>query len=267
MNKTTRALLTGIVATALTAIGLAAPAPASEAEATVWYLAIGDSVSKGLQPGLGIDPDGGFTGQVLDHLQASDDKYKQRNLACHITETSAEMIHGGDCAYEEGSQLAQALVFLRAHADTTGVVTLTIGGNDISPCLGAGDLTAIQVCIGQRLQQLATNLSRMLHDVHQAAPNATVVVGNYYNPYVIHPTMGALTVQAASALNSVIAQVAGAYGDSVADVAHEFHSAPEYSVAEAQGWICLHTYMCAIGNIHPRDSGYDLLAAAFIAKL
>ena len=101
MNKTTRALLTVIVATALTAIGLAAPAQASEAEATVWYLAIGDSVSKGLQPGLGIDPDGGFTGQVLDHLQASDDKYKQRNLACHITETSAEMINGGDCFYAE----------------------------------------------------------------------------------------------------------------------------------------------------------------------
>jgi len=267
MNTRIRTVLAALAVAVLAGTGFAAPARASDSEATVWYLAIGDSVSKGLQPGLGIDPDGGFTGQVLDHLQASDDKYKQRNLACHVTETSAEMISGGDCAYEEGSQLAQALVFLRAHSDTTGVVTLTIGGNDISPCLGAGDVTAIQVCIGQRLQQLAANLSRILHDVHEAAPSAIVVVGNYYNPYVIHPTMGALSVQAASALNSVIAQVAVAYGDPVADVAHEFHSAPEYPIAEAQGWICLRTYMCAMGNIHPRDSGYDLFAAAFIAKL
>ena len=267
MNTKLRAALAALSAAALTAIGLAAPTQAAGTEATAWYLAIGDSVSKGLQPGLGIDPDGGLTGQVLDHLQASNDKYKQRNLACHVTETSADMIHGGDCAYEEGSQLAQAVVFLRAHSDTTGVVTLTIGGNDVSPCLGAGDLTAIQVCIGQRLQQLAANLSRILHAVHEAAPNAIVIVGNYYNPYVIHPTLGALTVQAASALNAVIAQVAGAYGDPVADVAHEFHSAPEYPIAEAQAWVCQHTWMCAIGNIHPRSSGYDLLADAFIAKL
>jgi len=267
MNTKLRTGLAALVAAALTTIGLTTPSQAAETESTAWYLAIGDSVSKGLQPGLGIDPDGGFTGQVLDHLQASNDKYKQRNLACHVTETSIEMINGGDCPYEEGSQLAQALVFLRAHSDTTGVVSLTIGGNDVSPCLGAGDVAAIQVCIGQRLQQLAANLSRILHDVHEAAPNAMVVVGNYYNPYVIHPTMGALSVQAASALNSVIAQVAGAYGDPVADVAHEFHSAPEYPIAEAQAWVCQQTYMCAIGNIHPRNSGYDLLAAAFITQL
>src|SRR5262249_38952751 len=111
-------------------------AGAAEADhAQKWYLALGDSVSTGLQPGTGTDRTGAFTGAVLDHLRQSAPKTSLRNLACEVTETSSEMISGGDCTYEEGSQLAQALVFLRAHSETTGLVTLTIGGNDLTPCL------------------------------------------------------------------------------------------------------------------------------------
>lgn len=254
---------------ALVAAGtLAPPAHAVAEPATPWYLAIGDSVSKGLQPGTGIDPDGAFTGQVLGHLQASNDKFKQRNLACHVTETSGDMINGGDCVYEEGSQLAQALVFLRAHSDTTGVITLTIGGNDLSECVRAGgSMPVITACATTALGGVATNLSRILHDLHAAAPNATIIVGNYYNPFVVHPTLGGPSVALVTALNNVIAGVAGAYGDPVADVAGAFHSAPAYPLPEAQAYVCTYTWMCRIGNIHPNDGGYDLMADAFIARL
>src|SRR5262245_65144181 len=87
-----------------------APAPAGETSARHWYLAVGDSVSTGLQPGSGTDRDGAFTGALLSPIQHDEPQTGLRNLACEVTETSTDMINGGDCSYEEGSQLAQALV-------------------------------------------------------------------------------------------------------------------------------------------------------------
>jgi len=263
----------GISGLALVVAGIGAMSTSARAATdnpTPWYLAIGDSVSAGLQPGLGVDRDGGFTGRVLAHVQAGDGKYKQRNLACEMTETSSEMLTGGDCTYEEGSQFAQALVFLKAHSDTTGLVTLTIGGNDIRPCISRPSVAEIQACVVQELPRVAANLSSMLRQIHAAAPGARVVVGNYYNPYIVHPQLGALSAVLAGALNSTIAQVATAYGDPVADVAAAFNSydgdgTPSLQLAQAT--ICQNTWMCSIGNIHPNDSGYLLYADAFIAEL
>jgi lysophospholipase L1-like esterase len=234
-----------------------------------WYLAIGDSVSAGLQPGTGTDRNGGFTGAVLDRARQDMPKTTLRNLACEVTENSGEMIHGGDCAYEEGSQLAQALVFLRAHSGTVSLVTLTIGGNDITPCL-ARPQGEIQACVTERLHTMGTNLAFILREVHAAAPGARVVVGNYYNPYVVHPTLGTLSAGAQQALNEVIAQVATGHGDPVADVSSAFSSYEvdgTPSLEQARATICATTWMCSLGNIHPNQAGYALYARAFIAEL
>jgi len=234
-----------------------------------WYLAIGDSVSAGLQPGIGTDRDGGFTGPVLETVEQDTPKTGLRNLACEVTETSAEMIHGGDCVYEEGSQLAQALVFLRAHSENVGLVTLTIGGNDITPCLSRPQLE-IQACVADKLSGVGANLNRILREIHAAAPGARVVVGNYYNPYIIHPTLGTLSAVAQQALNHVIGQVAAGYGDPVADVSAAFSSYDgdgDPSLAQARATICANTWMCSLGNIHPNDAGYALFAQAFREKL
>jgi lysophospholipase L1-like esterase len=263
-----------IVATAVAVLTLAATVPAhadaGEPEATHWYLAIGDSVSAGLQPGTGVDRSGAFTGGVLAHLQQTAPKTRLRNLACEVTETSPELIAGGDCTYEEGSQLAQGLVFLRAHSETTDLVTITIGGNDITPCLARPTVAEIQACVAVRLNALAGNLSHILREVRAAAPHARVVVGNYYNPYIVHPTFGPLSAGLAGALNHVITQVATGYGAPVADVAGAFDSYDgdgTPSLALARATICGNTWMCTLGNIHPNDAGYRLYAGAFIARL
>lgn len=109
--------------------------PPGVASATGWYLGLGDSVAAGYQPGAPFDLTGGYVGDVLDAVRADAPKTKLRNLACP-GEDSTEMISGGGaCTYDQGSQLAQALVFLRAHTDTTRLITLTMGANDVTPCL------------------------------------------------------------------------------------------------------------------------------------
>lgn len=261
------AIVLATVAATAVATGPALADPGDNA--TQWYLALGDSVSAGLQPGTGTDRTGAFTGQVLAAVQQDAPKTGLRNLACEESETSPEMISGGDCSYEEGSQLAQALVFLRAHSETTGLITLTIGGNDVKPCLSSAP-AAIQTCVAGKLAHLQANLSFILREIHAAAPQARVVIGNYYNPYIVHPSLGVLTAGAQQALNRVIAGVAAAYGDPVADVSAAFGSYDgdgDPSLESARAMICENTWMCSLGNIHPNDAGYTLYAQAFIARL
>lgn len=262
MRHTSRRTLAALFTSILLVLGAGLGNPASaEDSSTTWYLALGDSLAAGRGLGAGdIGP--GYAGQVLTASRAADPKVRLRNLACFQDETSSSMINGNpSCRYDEGSQFKQALVFLKAHKDDTTLVTLTMGANDVTPCLREADP---RPCVEQKLQVLAGNLSYMLGEIRAAAPHARVVVGNFYNPYVVHPTLGPLTTQLQQALNEqVIRPVSTGYGARVADVAGAFHS---YD-SQAASYICSLTYMCSNGDIHPRPGGYDLISSAFIAQL
>lgn len=236
------------------------PPPGAE-KAMGWYVALGDSLAAGYQPGAGDDKDGGYVGRVLTAEQAIAPKTKLVNLACS-GETSTTLVNGGRCEYELGSQLAEAVDFLSAHKFTTRLVTVTIGANDVTPCLSAPDRNA---CVTQRLQALAGNLQQTLSKVHAAAPDAQIVVTNYYNPYLAlwfsDPTLAAITTQLQVALNNTIAAVTAPYG-TTADVATAFQSfttTPVNGVPTNVGVICSLTWMCARSDIHANDAGYAVI--------
>jgi hypothetical protein len=137
-----------VVVTVLALVGLTAPGaaaqgrpsatppppPAAAANATGWYLALGDSLAAGYQPGQGDDKTGGYVGGVLDAVRTSTPKTRLVNVACS-GETVVTMVVGGRCAYDEGTQLAQAVEFLHAHSRTTRLVTIDIGANDVQRCV------------------------------------------------------------------------------------------------------------------------------------
>lgn len=264
-----RSILVTAVTLATSASLLAATGPSYAGPpppATGWYLALGDSVAAGYQPGTGADLEGGYADNVLDHLR-DDEKTQLRNLACP-GETSAGLVGGGGpCAYEEGSQLDQALVFLRAHDDQVRLVTISIGANDVTPCLGR-PAAEIQACVGQRLQQVAANLGATIDAVHAAAPDAQVVVTEYHNPFIVVGALAELSATFHAVLLQVLNQVALAHDAEVAGVAAAFLSYPTWgSLSVAQATICATTWMCSVGDIHPNDAGYDLYADAVIAEL
>lgn len=123
--------LVGAVLAAMTLIGSAGAAeaeggPPEAPRATGWYLALGDSLAAGYQPGAGDERDGGYVGDVLATVQESAPKTKLVNLACSGA-TTVSMVAGDRCAYEEGTQLAQAVEFLHAHGRNTRLVTLDVG--------------------------------------------------------------------------------------------------------------------------------------------
>lgn len=237
--------------------------------ATGWYVALGDSLAAGYQPNAGDDRTGGYVGKVLVAEQRMARKTKLRNLACS-GETSTTLVNGGRCDYVKGNQLDQALAFMRAHKRTTRLVTLTIGANDVTPCLSAADQNA---CVQQRLAVLGANLQTSLSKIHAAAPNARIVVTNYYNPYLalyfVNPALAQQTSGLQVALNNTIASVTARYGTTV-DVASAFQSYDTTVVGGVPtnvGVICQLTWMCLLNDIHANDDGYALIGATVAAAL
>ena len=191
---------------------------------------MGDSLAAGYQPGQGDDKTGGYVGGVLDAVRTSTPKTKLVNVACS-GETVVTMVNGGRCAYDEGTQLAQAVEFLHAHRRTTRLVTIDIGANDVQRCVSRSPLGIDLACIQQGLGDVQRLLPQVLAQLHAAAPDAHIVVLNYYNPFLAAYLTGAAgqalaqqSVALQAALNAILAGSAATVGADVADVSTAFRS-------------------------------------------
>lgn len=248
------------------------------AKATSWYLALGDSLAAGYQPGVGDDRAGGYVGGVLDALQDTSPKAKLRNISCSGATTTSLM--GTDrCTYEAGSQLAEGVEFLEAHKAKVDLVTIDIGANDVTPCARpVVDVT----CALAALATVERNLTATLAQLRAATgPDTQIVVLNYYNPFLAAWLTGPSGQQVAglssflqTLLNGAVARSAATVGADVADVATAFRSADTTPVATAYGTIptnvatiCAWTWMCTKSDIHANDAGYAVLAQTVAARL
>ena len=108
---------------------------------------------------------------MFDAVRSSTPKTKLVNVACS-GETVVTMVNGGRCAYDEGTQLAQAVEFLHAHRRTTRLVTIDIGANDVQRCVSRSPLGIDLACIQQGLGDVQRLLPQVLAQLHAAAPDA-----------------------------------------------------------------------------------------------
>ena len=247
--------------------------------ATSWYLALGDSLAAGYQPGVGDDRTGGYVGGVLDALQDTAPKAKLRNISCSGATTTSLM--GTDrCAYKAGSQLAEGIEFLKAHKSKVDLVTIDIGANDVTPCARP---TVDFACALKAVATVEANLTKTLGQLRAATgPDTQIVVLNYYNPFLALWLTGDTGQTAAGAssllqaeLNAAVARAAATVGADVADVATAFRSTDTTPVATAYGemiptnvaTICAWTWMCTRMDIHANDAGYAVLAQTVAARL
>lgn len=261
------------------------------------YLSLGDSLSVGVQPdatGTNQLTDEGYPDQLFEALSEEEGDLRLVKLGCGNRETTENMISGGECSYEEGSQLAEAVKFLRKHRDDVALITIDIGVNDVifSGCIIETDgiVTGVDIdCIlapDGPFAQVATNLPIILSALQQAADDDTpIVAANYYNTFLAAwltgPAGEALAIQSALLAdifnNDVLGQTYAAFGVPVADVAVAFDSnnftdmvpfpTPDSPLMIPQNvaLICLWTYMCVpepVGpNIHANPTGYGVIAA------
>jgi lysophospholipase L1-like esterase len=239
-----------------------------------YYLALGDSLAAGYQPVGGVDLAGGYADDVLAGVQATDPKTRLVNLACP-GERSTTMVSGGICAYDEGSQLDQALQFLHAHGRYTRAITVQIGANDVQRCVDRATLLIDLVCIQAGMADVATYLPMVLDKLLAEAPDARVIVLNYYNPFLAAWLSGNVQLAEQSAqlqatLNSIIGRATADAGATLADVAKAFHST-EWALADGVpinvAYICRYTWMCALFDIHANDAGYALIGQTVVGRL
>lgn len=280
-----RVVLAGLTAIAVVLLPTSAQArpvhgPPTD-RATGWYVALGDSLAAGYQPGRGDDKSGGYVGDVLDEVRSGQPKTKPANLSCS-GETVVTMVEGGRCAYDEGSQLDQALEFLHAHGRFTRLVTIDIGANDVQRCVDRDPLGIDRACVAEGMDDVRTLLPKVLGELHAAAPQAEIVVLNYYDPFLAAwltgPSGQALATQSVDlqkALNDIIAGAAASVGAPVADVAGAFHGT-DWTMVSLPGvgevprnvaTICQLTWMCLLTDIHANDGGYAVMADTVAARL
>ncbi len=252
-------------------------APASAAPSDQYYVALGDSLAAGYQPKAGDDKTGGYVGGVLASLQKDDPNTKLTNLACSGEDTTS-MTTGSICSYPEGSQLAAAEAFLKEHQGHISLVTLDLGANDVDKCAEGSSID--MDCITKGLARVSQNLPTILQGIRDAAPDARIVVANYYNPFLAFWLTGEdghglakLSVQLQATLNGSIKDAAEGVDAVVADVAATFDSTDFDSVVDTPPYgqlprnvslICRWTWMCSLQNIHANDDGYAQMAATII---
>jgi lysophospholipase L1-like esterase len=251
-----------------------------------YYLALGDSLSQGVQPdatGASVRTSQGYADQLYGLLHPRRPGLRLVKLGCP-RETTVTMIHGGICSYPGGSQLAAAVSFLHAHRGRISLITLDIGANDPDSCIADPSVIKLAACAGASISRAATDLATILSRLRQAAPHARIIAMNYYLPALAewrHGFSGQLVARASelavTGYNALLTRVYQAQGVRVADVSGAFHTSDFTPVVTVPGLgrlprnvaaVCQWTWECAPAprgpNQHPNQAGYRVIAHAFL---
>ncbi len=282
------ALALGLAVAACTACSPSAPRmpQAPGRAALAYYLALGDSLSRGVQPdaaGTSVETAQGYPNLVYARLSRGDPGLRLVQLGCP-GETTQTMTRGGVCRYPGGSQLAAAVAFLRAHRGHVRLVTLDIGADDLEVCGSQLELALAASCIGQ-VTGTAARASAILASLRAAAgPEVRIVGTNYYLPELAQWRTGMLgravalaSERIAAVLNRQLDQAYTQAGDAVADVFGAFSTADFGDPVVVTGIgslprnvarICQWTWECAPAprgpNQHANPAGYQVIADAVL---
>jgi lysophospholipase L1-like esterase len=265
----------------------AAPAHAAP---TTYYVSLGDSYSVGYQPGLGSTP--GYTVYVAKktHLRLV-------NFGCGgATTTSILTTIGcpdplphtaGGARYPTSTQIAAAQAFITAHHRHIGLMTVSIGGNDVTSCAAQANPDA---CVAAAVTRIKTNVATLSSDLRRAAGPKVPLIGLTYPDVIlgeyVYPTqpptaarlaLAQVSVTAFKALiNPALSRAYATAGGDLLDVTaatggytplSETESLTPYgTIPVAVAKVCQLTWFCAQGNIHATTAGYTLIGKLVVAR-
>jgi lysophospholipase L1-like esterase len=258
---------------------------ASAADNQQYYVALGDSLSIGIQPINGVysPTKRGYADDLYALYKAKIPGLKLAKLGCS-GETTVTMMTGGVCEYRTGSQLGDALAFIASHR--IAFITIDLGGDDLLGCFDVPTLTIDYACIGQAGTNIASRLPQILLALRGAlltSGQASPIVGmNYYDPFLAAWVFGPVGQQLALdslpltlQLNDLLEAVYGQLGVPVANVERAFHTT-DWSVVPIVGlpknvlialtWTWMGAPPPSGPDVHPNAIGYGAIAAAFVQR-
>jgi lysophospholipase L1-like esterase len=280
-----------IVLALLAALALPAAADAAKKQ---YYVSLGDSYATGFQPtapGQGANTRNGFPYQVPKLARARGHRFKLVNFGCggettvsllERRERCSGAVPGGE-RYDGRTQIAAAERFLRAHRGRVGLVTVSIGGNDVTRC--ARDPQPIP-CVAGAVQAINENVTTIARRLRAAAGRKTRIVGTTYPDVILGQWIGEnanqdlarLSVSAfKDFINPALAKAYTAAGGTLVDVtaaSGAYGSLDELvvlpsgtQVPKPVADVCRLTYYCEFRDIHARTSGYRLIADLVVKTL
>ena len=284
--------LSGLVAAGLAALpGAAQASVVPSAAKPTYYVSVGDSYSVGYQPGVGATT--GYTGYVAKktHLTLA-------NFGCGGA-TTTSIIDTVGCPdvlphtagahlYPTTTQAAAAEAFITAHRGQIGLITVSIGGNDVTALRPASES-------GPRAwprpwPRIDKNVTTLATGLRSAAGPKVPLIGLTYpdvflGAYVYPappPTAARMALAAASvvafkslinpALSKAYAAAGGAFVDVTAatgaytPLTSTVTVAPYGTIPRAVARVCTLTWYYAVGNIHATSPGYALIGKLVVAR-
>ncbi len=297
-----RRTLVVCVAAAACAIAALLPATASAKPAKPhYYLALGDSLSQGMQPnldGLTLDTNQGYANDLLTIERKHVHNLKLVQLGCGGDTTTSMLTGKGNdvaakflhCDRKGGSQEAAAISFLKAHHKKGEVplITVDIGANDVDGC-GSVPVSEIVSCVNQGLSTISANLPKILAGLKQAAPKGTTFAAmNLYDPLLggyLSPSsstahgLALASIAFVREVNAALAASDTKVGFLTADVADAFDT---FDSTDTVTWesqqipvnvarVCSWTWVCQTPpsgpNIHANKNGYQVIANTFASAI
>jgi lysophospholipase L1-like esterase len=247
------------------------PSPTATASAGGLYVALGDSLAAGYQPGGAELRDTAYPALTADRLEADGADLTVENLGCS-GETTTSLLEGGKCDFAAGSQLEQAEKLLSS-SDDVALVTIDIGGNDLLRCVrGGAEVDA--ACVTKGVATVRKNLPSILERLRSAAgPDVPVLVLGYYNPWLAakaldQPVQGVdAAAEAYTALSKAIAAASKSTDTTIVGLDKAFSTNDTTpvrlngrSVPKNAAQICTLTNICTARDIHLTDEGAATVA-------
>lgn len=243
---------------------------------SMFYVSLGDSYAAGLQGGPGTP--GGYATKVVTDV-APRQTLMLRNFGCGGATTTSMMsalgcsgvlASPGGVSYPTMTQLAAALSFIKSHHHRIGLITITIGGNDLGGTVN-------------NVAPIAKNIARIATQLRAAAGRSVPIVGLTYPDidlaeWLNGPSGQTIAEESLTAFQEIInpewkaayatskvsfvdvTAASGAYRPLTQLVNDPAYGQIPFAVAQ----ICTLTWMCSVKNIHPTNAGYALIAKQIV---
>lgn len=277
---------------AFTVLALALPSAAQAAKPErSYYVSLGDSYAAGYQAtgqGEGRTTRKGFAYQLVGQAAKRGHRFELVNFGCANVpgETSESILKrktactyptpGGE-KYTGKTQATAAERFLRKNRGKVGLITVSIGGNDVTACAREADPVP---CVVAALDRVKANGKTLVKRLRKAAGKKVRIVGITYPDVILGSwvsglqadrDLAALSVTAfKSLLNPALKEIYQSVGGRFVDVTTATDAyrpldqtttlAPYGEIPIAVAEVCELTYYCQYRDIHPRTSGYKLIA-------
>lgn len=275
-----------LAAALVAATALAAPA-AAEAKQQL-YVSLGDSYASGWEAvaeGKGKNTTNGFAYQVPAAAKQRGYDLKLVNFGCGGATTTSVLTAKGCAAprlgvkgqrYDGKTQVAAAEAFLRKNKGKVALITVSIGGNDVTRCAKEADPVP---CVGAASASIKKNVTALAKRLRKAAGPKVQITGITYPDVILGEHLKGDSGKQLASLSTIAFQsiinpalkdayaaakgsfvdvtaATGAYGsmDETKDVAG-YGTLPKPVAA-----ICELTYYCAYGDIHANRAGYGIIA-------